>query len=120
MPKRRKLCPATIIAESVALGREQKTSPAHPWPRWSTDSSSIARTPPAAQRCRREPLPHRELCREMDSDAPKIDAAAYAAQMMRIEEQRNAACRQGDAVMLRLLAERHAWLNHRFWGRSLN
>jgi hypothetical protein len=56
----------------------------------------------------------------MDSEAPKIDAAAYAAQMMRIEEQRNAACRQGDAVTLRLLAERHAWLNHRFWGRSLN
>ena len=37
-----------------------------------------------------------------------------------IEEQRNAACRQGDAVTLRMLTERHASLNHRFWGRSMN
>jgi hypothetical protein len=120
MPKRRKLCLATIIAESVAPDHKRKTSPAYQWPPWSTDSSSIARKTSEVQRDGRAPLALRQLHLHMDSEAQKIDATAYATQMMRIEEQRNAACRQGDAVTLRMLTERHASLNHRFWGRSMN
>jgi hypothetical protein len=103
MPKRRKLCLAAIIAETVAQNHRPRTYV------------------PAPQRCRRDGTPHGSWPdQHLASGAPRLDAGAYAAQMIRIEGQRNAACRQGDVETLRLVAERHAWLNYRFWGRALN
>jgi hypothetical protein len=105
MSKRRKLCLASIIAETAGPDRRPRASLAAPGP----------------QRCRRDGPADRSwpAFPYAPSAAPKIGVAAYAAQMMRIEGQRNA-CRQGDADTLRLLSERRAWLNYRFWGRPLN
>jgi hypothetical protein len=104
MPRRRKLCLAAIVAQTLA-------------PNHMPRSSGSA---PAPQRDRRDEPPHGTVPALGYPVAPKLHPAAYAAQMMCIEGQRNAACRQGDVQALRLVAERRAWLNHRFWGRVLN
>jgi hypothetical protein len=106
MSKRRKLCLASIIAETAGTDRRPKLSLAAPAP----------------QRCRRDGPADGSWPALTDAvrAAPKINAVTYADEMMRLEGQRNAACRQGDAGTLRDLAERRAWLNYRFWGRQLN
>lgn len=104
MSKRRKLCLASIIAETIGPERKPKALLAAP----------------SSQRCRRDGPPDGSRGASDPSSAPKIGAAAYAAQMMRIEGQRNAACRQGDAETLRRVAERRTRLNYQFWGRPLN
>ena len=106
MSKRRKLCLASIIAETAGTDRRPKLSLAAPAP----------------QKCRRDGPPDGSWPALTDAGraAPQINAVAYADEMMRLEGQRNAACRQGDAETLRVLAQRRAWLNYRFWGRQLN
>ena len=42
----------------------------------------------------------------------------YAIAMRQIEEQRNAACRQGDSVAIRKLLEQGARLNRHFFRRD--
>jgi hypothetical protein len=47
----------------------------------------------------------------------KISPNQYAAEMRRVEEQRNAACRQGDMATIKAVIQRKMELKSRFWGR---
>jgi hypothetical protein len=48
----------------------------------------------------------------------KISTDQYVTEMRRVEEQRNAACRQGDMATIKAVILRKMELNRRFWGRA--
>jgi hypothetical protein len=60
------------------------------------------------------------LVRFDDAENPmvKISPDQYLAEMRQVEEQRNAACRQGDLATIKAVIQRKLELNRRCWGRA--